>query len=175
MPRARVVPKRYTEESKLAALELAAAVGRNAAVRKLGISKATFQRWTEEYPERWSDLRAGDREAQKLGIAQRLEDLAEQYSSLEFEALERAEKLIKTADPKELAALMKAMGSSRGVATAGARGYRGEDTQRIDLDINFPALEAAAARILERAQPPELVENLADAEVVTAEAAGHLD
>lgn len=167
MPPARVVPKRYTEESKRAALELGAAVGRNAAIRQLGISKATFQRWTEEFPEFWSDLRAGDREAQKLGIAQRLEDLAEQYTSLEFEALERAEKLIKTADPKELAALIKAMGSSRGVATVGARGYRGEDAHTVDHNINFPALEAAANAILDRAESqPLLVANEADVEPV---------
>ena len=154
----------YTDDEKKAALELGAAVGRNAAVRKLGISKASFQAWTEQFPEYWSDLRSGDREAQKHGFAQSLEDLAAQYTALEFQALERAEKLIKTADPKELAAMMKAMGASRGVATVGARGYRGEDTQHVEHDINFPALEAAAAAILERAEErqPILVENVAE-------------
>lgn len=155
--------KRYTDEEKLAALELGAAVGRNAACRQLGISKASFQNWTEEFPEHWSNLRAGDRDAQKHGFAQRLEDLAEQYTSLEFEALARAEKLIKTADPKELAALIRAMGASRGVANVGARGLRGEDAQHLEIDINFPAIEAAAAAVLERAAPsPILVENVAE-------------
>jgi transposase-like protein len=56
MPRAKVEPRRYAEEEKKAALELGAAVGRNAAVRQLGISKSTFQQWTELYPELWSDL-----------------------------------------------------------------------------------------------------------------------
>lgn len=165
MGRPRVAPRRYEESEKRAALELGAAVGRNAATRKLQISKSTFQKWTEEFPELWSDLRRGDREAQKLGIAGRLEDLAEQYSALEFEALERAEKLIKTADPKELAGLIKAMGSSRGVAAVGARALRGEDTQHVQHDINFPMLEAAAAAILERASVPQ------PALVVTNEAA----
>jgi hypothetical protein len=166
MPRPKVEPKRYDEAEHKAALELGAAVGRNAAVRQLGISKATFQSWTEKYPEYWSSLRAGDREAQKLGFAGRLEDLAEQYTSLEFDALERAEKLIKTADPKELAALIKAMGSSRGVATVGARGLRGEDAQHIEVTHDFPLLEQAAAAILERAnpQPALVVENEAEAE-----------
>lgn len=153
----------YSDEEKKKALELGAAVGRNAAVRKLGISKASFQRWTEEFPEFWSDLRS-DRPAQKSRVAQNLEDLADSYTSMEFEALERAEKLIKTADPKELAALIKAMGASRGVATVGARGYRGEDAQVIEHTIDFPALEKAAAAILGRAepQPALVVENEAE-------------
>lgn len=113
-------------------------------------------------PEFWSDLRAGDRTVHKTRVAQNLEDLADQYSSLEFEALERAEKLLPHTDAKELAALMKAMGASRGVATVGARGYRGEDHDVTELTINFPALEAAAEAILNRAPQPRLVENTAD-------------
>lgn len=163
-PRARKPQKRYTDDEKRAALELGAAVGRRAAIRQLGISPHSFQNWTEEFPELWSDLRAGDREAQKHGFAQRLEDLAEQYSVLEFEALQRAERLIKTADPKELAALIKAMGASRGVAAMGARSLRGEDAEHVEVDINFPQLEKAAEAILARAgTPPALpVANLAE-------------
>lgn len=154
----------YTEAEQHAALELGAAVGRNAAVRKLGISKSTFQKWTERWPELWSSLRAGDRTVQRRRIAQSLEDLADSYTALEFEALERAEKLIKTADAKELSGLIKAMGSSRGVATVGARGYRGEDAEHIEIEVNFPVLEAAAKAILERAQPQPALEvaNVAD-------------
>ena len=158
----------YDEAQKKAALELGAAVGRNAAVRQLGIAKSTFQRWTEQYPEFWSDLRAGDREAQKHGFAQRLEDLADQYTAMEFAALERAEKLIRTADAKELAALVKAMGGSRGVATVGARGFRGEDHEVVDHNINFPQLERAVEAVLDRAGPPPAlpVRNEAEADVV---------
>lgn len=165
MGRARAPQKRYTVEEKKAALELAAAVGRRPAIRQLGISAASMQAWIEEFPELWSDLRSGDREVQKHGFADRLEDLADSYTAIEFQALERAEKLIKAADPKELAALIKAMGASRGVATVGARGYRGEDADKVDLNINFPALEAAAQAILDRAGPPGspvLVENVAE-------------
>lgn len=88
--------------------------------------------------------------------ADNLEDLAEQYTEREFEALERAEKLIKTADAKELAALIKAMGGSRGVATAGSRAYRGEDVQTVQHNINFDSLQRAAEAILQRANPPAL-------------------
>lgn len=150
---ARPAPKRYTEEEKLAALELGAALGRNAAVRQLNISKATFQRWTEEYPREWSDLRAGDREAQKLGIAQRLEDLAENYTAMEQAALERVETLLPRANAKEIAGLIKAMGASRGVASVGARAARGEDNPDREININFPAIEAAMERLLEQAAP----------------------
>lgn len=156
----------YSEAEQHAALELMATIGWNKAARHLGISKSTLHSWTLKHPELWSDLRAGDRSVQKRRIAQNLEDLADSYSALEFEALDRAEKLIKTADPKELAALIKAFGSSRGVATVGARGYRGEDAQQVEHTIDFPALEAAANAILERANAdsrPLLVENLADA------------
>lgn len=157
--------REYSDEEVHAALELGAAVGRNAAVRQLGISKSTFQAWTERHPQLWSDLQSGDRQAQKRRIAGNLEDLADQYTSMEFEALERAEKLIKTADAKELAGLIKAMGASRGLATVGARATRGEDAQVIEHNINFGALEAAANAILERAKPPALVvENEAESD-----------
>lgn len=148
--------REYSEAEVKAALELAAAVGRNAAVRQLGISKSGFQAWTERYPQYWSDLQSGDRQAQKRRIAGNLEDLADQYTALEFEALERAEKLIKTADAKELAGLIKAMGASRGLATVGARATRGEDVEHVEHTHNFPLLEQAAAAILERAKPPAL-------------------
>jgi hypothetical protein len=165
-------PPHYTEEEKLAALELAAAVGRRAAVRQLGISASTFQRWTETYPQQWSDLRAGDLEAQKQGYAQRLEDLAEQYATLEFQALERVESVLPQSGPKEIAGIIKALGASRGVAAVGARAARGEDRDIVEHNINFPALEAAMERLLERGdQAPQLpthVENEAEHEQLAA-------
>lgn len=140
---------KYSDDEKRAALELGATVGRNAACRQLGISKSLFQKWTEQFPELWSSLRSGDRTVHRTRVAQNLEDLAEQYAAVELDALERAEKLVPRANARELAALMKAMGSSRGVATVGARGYRGEDADRLEIDINFGSLEAAAQAILE--------------------------
>lgn len=165
-------PKRYTDEEKKAALELGAALGRNAAVRELGISKSTFQQWTEAFPQLWSDLRAGDREAQKRGYARTLEDLAQQYAAMEFSALERAEGLIKGASVKDTAALIKAMGASRGVATVGARAVLGEDREIVEHNINFPALEQAMERLLERAPAPQELPIHVDnqAEVVTVDA-----
>lgn len=148
----------YTIDQKKAALELGAAMGRSAAVRQLSISKATFQAWTEEFPEYWTALREGDLEAQRLGFAKRLEDLADAYSALELAALERAEKLIPTADAKEVAGLIKAMGSSRGVASVQARAQRGDPSDIQEVRVNFPAIEAAIERVLERAEPvPALV------------------
>lgn len=159
--------QRYTDDEQRAALELGAAVGRRAAVRQLGIAAGTFQAWTEKWPELWSDLRAGDRKVQKTRVAQNLEDLADQYSSLEFEALERAEKLIPTADAREISMLIKSMGASRGVAAAGSRAERGEDHEVIEHQINFPALEQAAEAILSRGvtQPALQVPNEAVDEV----------
>jgi hypothetical protein len=157
---------RYTEAEKLAALELGAALGRNAAVRQLGISKHTFQRWTEEFPKQWSDLRAADPEAQKRGYARSLEDLAQSYAALEFQAMERIEALLPRADAKETAALVKAMGSSRGVATVGARAVLNEDREIVEHNINFPALEQAMERLMEHAPAPQLplhVDNEAEA------------
>lgn len=146
----------YSEEEAKAALELGAALGRRAAIRQLGISSATFQKWTEQYPELWSDLRANDPKAQRHGFARRLEDLAESYTAVEFEALERAEKLIKGADAKEAAALIKALGSARMAATTGSRQVAGDPVEH-DHNINFPQLEAAIERLLEKAgAPPEL-------------------
>ena len=157
--------RQFTEEQKKAALELSVTVGLAEAGRQFDVDRTTMWRWTKQFPEFYSDVTAGKREAQKLGIATQLEALAESYAEVEFQAIERAEKLIKTADAKEAAALIKAMGSSRGVAAVNARQTRGEDVERIEHNINFPALEAAAALMLERAEQraePILVENVAD-------------
>lgn len=157
---------KYSEDEQRSALRLAARVGMNAASRELGIARATIARFKTYQPEYWSDLAAGQDVAPKRRQrqAEDLEDLADAYTEREFEALQRAEKLIKTADGKELAALMRAMGASRGLATAGARGHRGEDTQHVEHNINFAQLEQAAQAILARATPapPILVENHAE-------------
>jgi hypothetical protein len=156
---------KHLEEEKKAALEFTISYGVSAAAKEFGVARKTIWNWQQEFPEYWSSLRAGDREVQKQHFAQRLEDLSEHYSALELEALARAETLIKKADPKELAALIRAMGASRGVSAAGARSFRGDDAQRLEIDVNFPMLEAAANAILERAKPaPLLVENVEDAD-----------
>ena len=147
----------YTESEKKAALELAAAMGRRAAIRELGISSATFQRWTEQFPELWSDLRAGDPDVQKRRFAMRLEDLAERYLGAEHDLLTRMEdKLIPTADPKESAAMLKAMASGRMAATTGSRQIVPE-VEHVEHNINFPALEQAMERLLDGAPQPALV------------------
>lgn len=158
--------RNFTQEDRRAALRLAISIGRRAAVRQLGISSASFQRWTEMEAEYWSSLRAGDPEQQQAQFAGRLEDLAEQYVDAELDALERAQKLIKTADAKETAALIKAMGSSRGLATVNARATRGQDADKLDVNINFPQIEQALERILDTAgtQSALPVPNLADSD-----------
>lgn len=158
--------KGYTDDEKKAALQLAAKIGNAPAARQLTIGRESLRRWREEFPEFWSGLLvASDAPQRRQRAAENLEDLSDAYTEREFEALQRAEKLIKTADGKELAALMRAMGASRGLATAHARGYRGEDAQVIEHNINFEALERAAQAILARAPSPPpilVVENLAD-------------
>lgn len=158
----------YTDEEKRAALRLTAKLGITAAARELGLQRRTISRFRDQMPEFWSELQAnGDvAPSRRARTAQSLEDLAEAYTEREFEALQRAESLIKTADAKGLAALMRAMGTSRAHATVGARGYRGEDVQTVEHNINFAALEQAAQAILARANPtpPLLVENLAEPE-----------
>jgi len=157
----------FNEDQKKAALELGAAMGRTAATRHLGIGKTTFQQWTEELPEYWAALRDADQEAQRLGFARKLEDLADAYSALEFAALERAEKLIPTADAKELAALLKAMGGARGVAAVNARAHRGDPSDVQEIRVNFPAIERAAEALLNQAKQNQLplkVPNLEETE-----------
>lgn len=158
---------KYSDDEKRSTLRLASQLGVAAAGRELGLDGKTIRRFRDQMPQYWSELQAGAdvAPARRTRSAESLEDLADAYTEREFEALSRAEKLIKTADPKELAALMRAMGASRGLATAGARGYRGEDSQVIEHNINFEALERAAMAILDRApSQPILVENLAERE-----------
>jgi hypothetical protein len=145
----------YAEADKLAALELAATVGVLPASKHLNVSRQSIYRWMAEYPKLWSDLRANDPNAGRRGLAMRLEDLADRYRAAEHDLLDRVEdELIAKADPKEAAALMKAMGSSRQAAVAGVRSISGEPETH-EHNINFPALEAAMERLLEGAQPPE--------------------
>lgn len=159
--------KPYTESEKQAALELGGAMGRRAAVRALGISPSLFQRWTEEYPELWSDLRSGNPEVQKRKFATRLEDLADRYLGAEHQLLDRVEdNLIKTTDPKEAAALLKAMGSSRMAAVAGSRQVVPEH-EVVEHNINFPQLEQAMERLLQGAP--------SQAQLVEAEAIEEVD
>lgn len=156
---------RYSDPEKEVALRLAARLGITAAARELGLSRKTIARFRDQMPEFWSDQMAAPdaAPARRTRSAESLEELADAYIEREFEATERAEKLIKTANGKELAALMRAMGASRGLATAGARAYRGEDVQHVEHNINFVALEKAAQAILDRSpSPPILVENLAE-------------
>lgn len=147
---------RYPEADKRAALELAATTGVSAAARHLKISRAALYRWMEDYPQLWSDLRANDPNAGRRGLALRLEDLADRYRAAEHDLLLRVEdELIAKADPKEAAALLKAMGSGRQAAVAGVRSISGEPETH-EHTINFPALEAAMERLLEGAAPAQL-------------------
>lgn len=163
---------RYLDDEKKAALRLAAKIGITAAAREMGLHRRTVSRFRDQLPDYWATLISPSDVApqRRQRTAESLEDLADAYTEREFEALSRAEKLIKTADPKELAALMRAMGSSRHAATHGARAYRGEDVQVIEHNINFEALERAAQAILERAPSPPIlvVENLAERETPDA-------
>jgi hypothetical protein len=158
----------YTEDEKRAALRLAVRLGISGAARELHITRKTLHRFRDQMPEYWSELLQSPEAApqRKQRSAESLEDLSDAYVEREFEAVERAGELISEADPKELAALIKAMGASRHGATIGARAHRGEDIQVVEHNINFAALEAAAAAILSRAPDPQLlqVENLAESE-----------
>lgn len=159
----------YTDDEKRAALRLGARIGLRAAARELGTYPASIRRFREQMPEFWSELVAAGEVGpeRRRRTAESLEDLADAYVDREFSALEVADRLLEDdeLDAKGLAALMRAMGASRGLATAGARGYRGEDVQTVEHNINFAALEMAAQAILERAQSPALppiqVENVA--------------
>lgn len=157
--------KRYSEDFKLKALALMGARGRNAAARELGVSKATLQTWTEKYPVEWSEaIRGRDGGDIQKELAAQFEELIEGYTEAEQKALGRALETLDDPDldARDIAALIKAMGSSRGVAAVNARQARGEPDKSVDVNINFPQLEQAAEAILAQApQRPALpVENL---------------
>lgn len=156
--------RHYADEEQKAALELAAAVGVGPAAAQLDVTRRTLYNWMNKWPKLWSDLRAEDPTAQRRGTAMRLEDLAERYRDNEHELLELVEKgHIVPKDAKELAALLKAMGSSRQTATLGARSASGEPDQ-VEHTLNFPALEAAMERLLGAAPTPALAPADAEAE-----------
>ena len=158
----------FNEEYKLKALELGGAIGRRAAIRELGISPSVFQRFTEQYPKQWSEaIRGRDPELIGKALAAQFEELIEGYTEAEQKAVQRAldlltdgdedeEGAVRKLDAKETAALIKAMGSSRGVAAVNARQARGEPDKTVDVNINFPQLEQAAEAILAAAPPPPL-------------------
>jgi hypothetical protein len=153
-------PRVFTSDDEIRGLELAAKIGRNAATRQLNVSKSLFQKWTERHPKEWSDFRAGRSSEFGKEFAAQLEDLAENYTEAEEEAIRQALEQIKTGDldAKELAALIKAMGSSRGVAATNARQARGEPDKTLDININFPQLEQAAEAVLARATAPPAID-----------------
>ena len=148
----------YSDEEIRAGLELAATTNILSASKELHVGRATIYRWINRFPELWSDLNAG-REKPQYGFGDQLERLAERYTEAEHEALDKVDKLLEESeqlDAKELAALIKAMGSSRAVAAAGARAEKGQHDV-IEHQINFPQLEQAMAALLEQtAQPPAI-------------------
>lgn len=148
--------RRYTKEFKLQALALAGARGRSAAIRELGLSSSTFQNWTQEFPKEWSEA-LGDRSADSIAknLAIQFEELVEGYTEAEQKAITKALDILdeQDLDAKEIAALIKSMGSSRGVAAVNARQARGEPDKSVDVNINFPQLEQAAEAILAAAPP----------------------
>lgn len=158
MAKGQIPENAYSREERLAALELSVAIGPQAAADNLKIARANIYRWRSMYPQEYSDLLAGDESSQKKGYAKRLDALADAYTEAEFDALQRAEDLISHADPKELAALIKAMGSSRQAAIGGARTVLGE-SETVEHNINFPQLEQAMKLMLERAEAPLQVPN----------------
>jgi transposase-like protein len=143
-------PRVFSEEDKLAALQLGAEIGVSVACRELGISRRSFYKFVHDLPVKWSEL-------QKSRSA-RLDELADRYAAAENDAIDRAEQILPKADAKEVAALIKAMGSSRGAAAANARQGRGDPDKSVELNVNFPQLEAAAEKILALAPPPPAIE-----------------
>lgn len=143
----------YPEADRLAALELASQIGMKPAARQLGLPRATLYRWRDMYPKQWTDFNLG--KEHRLRTAENLEDLAARYTDAEHDALEKVEEMLTNGrlDPKELAALIKALGASRGVATAGAQRARG-DNQVVEHNINFPQLEQAMQALLSSGEPP---------------------
>lgn len=168
MAKGQIPENAYSVEDRHAALELAATVGIAPAARQLGVPRRTIYRWVDMYPQLWSDLRAGDPEAHKRGFAVKLEDLAARYAEAEHMALDRAEQILQGANAKEIAAIMKAMGSSRQAATLGARTVMGDDHADVDVNINFPQIEQAMERLLGAAGPPPALLVANEAEAVDA-------
>jgi transposase-like protein len=157
-------PRRsYSEEDKKAALRLAATIGLRPACRELDIAKSLLAKWQQQYPELWSDLRAGRADQFRENFTQRLEELAVDYADTEQRLVDRALKILDEADARETATLIKAIGSSRQGATITARQARGEPDKTLQLNIDFPMLEAAMERILNQGHQPALpVPNLAE-------------
>jgi transposase len=151
----------YTEEEMLAVLELAATTSIKNAARVTSVTRNTIYRWIDRYPERWSAL-VVEPSRGKRKVAQKLDVLVERYTELEHDMLEDLEKRDTPEDPKELAAVLKAVGSNRQAAVAGSRSISG-DPEVHEHNINFPQIEAMMARMLEQAAPPALqVENEAE-------------
>jgi transposase-like protein len=144
----------YSDAEKKAALELAASIGFKPAAKRLGLGNATIFRWRNDDPVYWASLKNGDPGARQHRIADNLEDLADAYGEAEREAISQAYEQLESGElgAKELAALIKAFGASRGVANAGARAVRGEDAPQ-QINVNFPALEQAMERLLIGAAP----------------------
>lgn len=150
----RAKPKPRSREEKIGALEVVAQIGFRQAAKELGVGKRQLEDWRNEFPKEYSDFRAGRNEEYRKAFAAKLEDLAEHYTDAEELAVQRAIDALESGDtdPKELAALIKAMGSSRGNAVLNARQSRGEPDKSFDLNINFPQIEQAAEAILSRAE-----------------------
>jgi transposase len=142
----------YTEEEMFAVLELAATTSIKNAARVTDVARNTIYRWIDRYPDKWSDL-VVDPTKGKRKVAQKLDVLVERYTAVEHEMLNDLEKRETPQDPKELAAVLKAVGSNRQAAVAGSRSISG-DPEVHEHNVNFPAIEALMADMLASVKPP---------------------
>lgn len=135
-----------TREEEIRAVELAAVHGAKATADKLGIKPKTLENWCyRKYRKQYAEFREGKMSEWRSAFAANMEDLAEQYGEAEKLAVEEALKLLRSGDvdAKEIAALVKSMGSSRATAASTAHRARGEHDHKDVLEINFPQLEQA--------------------------------
>lgn len=143
-----------TAEEEIRAVELAAVHGVKATAEHLGIGLKTLEGWCyRKHRKQYSEFREGKISEWRAGFAAKMEDLAEQYGDAERVAAELALKQLQSGDldAKELAALIKSMGSSRTAAAATGSKARGEPDHKDILEINFPQLEQAMEAMLEGA------------------------
>lgn len=150
-----------TYEDKLRAVELAAVHGITSTAEKLGLELKTLESWCyRSHRKQYAEFREGKMSEWRSSFAAGMEDLAEKYGEAETLAVEQALKLLRSGDvdAKEIAALVKSMGSSRATAASTAHRARGDADSKSELEINFPALEQAMEALLGRKGPTPVID-----------------
>lgn len=151
----------YPPEVVDKALELGATIGVSAAARRLAIPRGTVDQWTRhpDYVERWAELRRINAPKWRERAAMTMEELVDEYASVEADALDKAKQQLPELEPRDMANFLRSVATAKGITADHVGKLRGQPAVIVEHTINAERIEQAMTALLKVAD--ETVEGTA--------------